>query len=169
MLFVSRVADRFVATRLASVVAREQRTEAAALVSLAPLPVTVPIVERPGRDSFGYPLSYVDTSALRSLLGRTKYRELSTYIEQFQAKAAADFHEEYSIDDGADAFESAERQIEPSLDAWVKATPNSFAPYLARGAHRFALGFCAARLRVRAKDRVRQLYRHGCSVRARLQ
>jgi len=132
---------RGLSLREANVVAREQRVHAAAHVALAPLPVADPIVQRPGTDAYGYPRSYVDQSALRSLLGRGKFAELSAYLEKFQAQAAADFHDEYFINDSSDAFDSAEREIEPSLDAWVKATPNSFAPYLARGAHRYASGF----------------------------
>jgi hypothetical protein len=120
---------------------RHTRVEAAAAIALAPLPTKIPIVERPGKDAWGYPLSYVDKAGLRSLLGRGKYRELSAYIEQFQADAEADFHSEYWINDCADTFESAERQIEPSLDAWVKETPDSFAPYLGRAVHRYAVGF----------------------------
>lgn len=37
--------------------------------------------------------------------------------------------------DAADAFSSAEPAILPALDAWVAATPGSFAPYLARATH----------------------------------
>jgi len=120
---------------------RRTRVESAAAIALSPLPTKLPLVEVPGKDVWDYPLSYVDRSALRSLLGHGKYRELSAYIEQFESNAKADFHNEYQINDCADSFESSERQIEASLDAWVKETPDSFAPYLARGAHRFAVGF----------------------------
>jgi tetratricopeptide (TPR) repeat protein len=124
-----------------SVAARQARLQAATLVALAPLPVKDPVVHRDGADAYGYPRSYVDRSALRSLLGRGKYQELSAYIERFETDAEADFHAEYFIQDSADAFESAEHELDASLDAWVAATPDSFAPYLARGAHRFAVGF----------------------------
>jgi Domain of unknown function (DUF4034) len=120
---------------------REARVKPAAFVALAPLPTQLPLVERPGKDAYGYPHSYVDRAALRSLLGRGKYQELTTYIEQFQADADADFHDEYFIHDAVDAFETSERALDANLDAWVTATPNSFAPYAARGAHRFAFGY----------------------------
>jgi regulator of sirC expression with transglutaminase-like and TPR domain len=128
-------------THRQALAARKARTEPVTRVALAPLPVKEPVVERAGNDAYGYPRSYVDQGALRSLLGRAKYPELSAYIEQFQARAQADFHAEYFINDTADAFDSAERPLDASLDAWVAATPSSFAPYLARGVHRFALGF----------------------------
>jgi hypothetical protein len=63
---------------------REQRARAAAELALAPLPSGPPLVARAGEDGDGYPSSYVDKVALKSLLGRGKYRELSAYIEQFE-------------------------------------------------------------------------------------
>ena len=120
---------------------RKLRTEAVATIALAPLPGKLPLIERPGKDAYGYPRSYVDGTALRALLGRGRFRELSTYIEQFEADVEADYHTEYFMNDSADAFASGEHELDASLDAWVAATPDSFAPYLARGAHRFAVGF----------------------------
>jgi len=120
---------------------RKLRAEPAAHVALAPLPDELPLIERPGKDAYGYPLSYVDRAALRSLLGRGKYQELSRYLEQFAAEADADFHNEYRIHDAVDAFETPERALDARLDAWVTATPDSFAPWVARGAHRYAFGF----------------------------
>ena len=120
---------------------RTARVEPAAQIALAPLPDKLPVVDRPGSDTYGYPRSYVDRAALRSLLGRGRYAELSKYIEQFQADAEGDFHYEYYISDALDAFGTAERPLDAPLDAWVAAMPDSFAPYAARGAHRFALGF----------------------------
>jgi|GEM_PF-751130 len=120
---------------------RKLRAEPAAYVALAPLPDKLPLIERAGKDAYGYPLSYVDRAALRSLLGRGKYEVLSKYLEQFEADAEADFHNEYRIHDAVDAFETPEPALDASLDAWIAATPASFAPWVARGAHRFALGF----------------------------
>jgi len=120
---------------------RKARVEPAAIVAFAPLPDQLPLIDRSGRDAYGYPLSYVDRAALRSLLGRGKYQELSQYMERFEADAEADFHNEYRIHDAVDAFETPERTLDASFDGWVAATPNSFAPWLARGAHRYALGF----------------------------
>jgi Flp pilus assembly protein TadD len=120
--------------------ARARRAEPVVELALAPLPVQIPVLERPGQDPDGYPLSYVDRVAARSLLGRGKYVELSSYFEKFQADFEADFHKEYWINDAAEAFESAEPALAAKLDDWVKATPSSFAPYLARGVQRFAAG-----------------------------
>src|SRR6187431_2566707 len=122
-------------------VERKLRAEPAAYVSQAPLPDKLPLVERSGKDAYGYPLSYVDRAALRGLLARGQYQALSKYLEQFALEADADFHNEYHIHDAVDAFETPERPLDASLDAWIAATPDSFAPWVARGAHRFALGF----------------------------
>ncbi len=43
----------------------------------------------------------------------------------------------------SDAFDSPEPELGPLLDAWVQATPASFAPYLARASHHVAAGFAA--------------------------
>ncbi len=122
---------------------RAARTHAIASVALAPLPATIPLVERPGKDAYGYPRSYVDRAALRSLLAHGKYVELSLYFEQFQKAFEADFHSEYFINDATDAFETAELDLGAKLDAWQQATPDSFAPYLAQGAHGLALAHAA--------------------------
>lgn len=120
---------------------REQRLRPAAQVALAPLADGVPLIERPGNDGDGYPRTYVDRVALRGLLGRGKFVELSRSIEQFQRDFELDHHKEYFVSDAADAFASAEAEIEPQLEAWVAATPSSFAPYLARGTHRVARAY----------------------------
>jgi len=120
---------------------RQSRAAPAAHVAPAPLPDKLPLIERPGNDAYGYPLSYVDRAALRALLARGSYAVLSKYLEQFEQEAETDFHNEYLIHDSVDAFETPEQALGESLDAWVAATPDSFAPWVARGAHRFALGF----------------------------
>ncbi|HWA71042.1 MAG TPA: hypothetical protein VG937_01840 [Polyangiaceae bacterium] len=120
--------------------ARARRAAPVVELALAPLPVRLPLVERPGKDADGYPLSYVDRVAVRSLFGRGKYQELTTYFEKFQADFEADVRNEYWINDIAETFESAEPALAAKLDDWVKATKGSFAPYLARGVHRFAAG-----------------------------
>ena len=121
---------------------RQERVTPAAIVALPPLPVKG-LIERPGKHKNGYPRSYVDRAGIRALLIRSKYQELTQYFEQFQRDFEADYHAEYFVNDAAEAFESAERELEPKLDAWVSATPDSFAPYLARGSHAFAVGFAA--------------------------
>jgi len=119
---------------------RQQRVSPAAIVALPPLPVKVPLIERAGKHKNGTPRSYVDRAGLRALLLRGKYPELTQYLERFQRDFEADYHAEYFINDSAEAFESPERELEPRLDAWVSATPDSFAPYLARASHRVAVG-----------------------------
>src|SRR5262245_1435654 len=122
---------------------RAERTTPVAAIALAPLPVKSPLIERPGTDEFDYPLAYVDRGGLRSLLGRGKHAELTRYVEEFQREFEADFKKEYWVYDVCEAFDSAEPELGVALDAWVKATPTSFAPYRARGTHYFATGTAA--------------------------
>ncbi len=127
--------------KLDAAAGRHERGQPVAEVALQPLPIGAPLVERAGVDADGYPRSYVDKASLKSLLGCAKFRELSAYIEQFERDFEADFHKEYFVSDSGDAFESAEVELGQKLDEWVKATPDSFAPYLARGVHGVSRGF----------------------------
>ncbi|HEX7509520.1 MAG TPA: hypothetical protein VF550_22305, partial [Polyangia bacterium] len=46
----------------------------------------------------------------------------------------------WAIDSGA-AFDSAEPALRAQLDSWVAATPESFAPYVARGYYGLAVAW----------------------------
>jgi tetratricopeptide (TPR) repeat protein len=114
---------------------RERRQAPVAEVAPAPLPTALPLVGTDGQDADGYPTRYVDRAALRSLLWHKRYADLTRYLEEFQAAFEVDPRREYWPTDAAEAFGSAEPALLPSLNAWVEATPGSFAPYLARGNH----------------------------------
>jgi tetratricopeptide (TPR) repeat protein len=120
-------------------VAREQRQQPATDLAVAPLPKGMPLVEREGNDAWGYPRSYVDLAAIRSLLHHGKYTELTQYFEHFQQEFEKDPAKEYWLFRATQAFYSAEPELLPKLDAWAAALPFSFAPYLARGTHRVAV------------------------------
>jgi len=114
---------------------REQRQAPVAEVAPASLPTALPLVGADGQDADGYPTRYVDRAALRSLLWHKRYADLTRYLEEFQAAFEVDARREYWPIDAAEAFMSAEPDLLPALNAWVEATPGSFAPYLARGNH----------------------------------
>lgn len=114
---------------------RAGRQRAVTETAPVPPPTATPLLGSDGRDADGYPSRYVDRAALRSLLWHKRYTDLTRYLEGFQAEFEADARKEYWPSDAADAFRSAEPDLDPALDAWVAATPNSFAPYLARGSH----------------------------------
>ncbi len=114
---------------------RQERESDEGHTSLAPVPQGTPLLGTPGTHPDGYPLQYVDRPGLRALLSARRFAELTGYFEQFQAAFEADSRKEYWPADAADAFQSAEPEIVADLDAWVAATPDSFAPYLARGTH----------------------------------
>jgi hypothetical protein len=120
VFWLNRVEERKEAAAKAQA-GREERAAPVAAVALAPLPVKSPLVEREGKDEFGYPRSYVDRGSVRSLLAWKKYAELNGYIEQFQRDFLADFHNEYFVQDAVDAFGSAEAELGAELDAWVVA------------------------------------------------
>ena len=122
-------------------VAREERTLPVVDPAPVPVPTALPLVGGDGTLPDGYPVAHVDGAALRSLLWHGNYADLDRYFGQLQDAFEADNKREYSIDGAADAFGSAEAELSPRLDAWVAATPNSFAPYLARASHSLALGW----------------------------
>src|SRR6267378_77136 len=76
-----------------------------------------------------------------SRLWLRRFAELSRDIEELQARFEEDPLREYWPIDAADAFASATPELDAALEAWVKATPDSFAPYLARGSHGVALAY----------------------------
>lgn len=115
--------------------ARVQRQTPVAEIAPAPVPTALPLVGTPGHDADGYPTQYVDRPALRSLLWHERYAELTRYLEQFQQEFEADPKREYWPSDAGDVFDSAEPSLLKSLDAWVAATPDSFAPYFARATY----------------------------------
>lgn len=113
----------------------EQQAQPAMVVAPAPLPSALPLIEREGKDEYGYPRSYVDGPALRSLLAHDRFSELTRYLEQFQREFEADPAKELWPIRAAESFSSANPLLLPKLDAWAKTSPDSFAPYVARGAH----------------------------------
>jgi tetratricopeptide (TPR) repeat protein len=131
--------------------ARQQRVTATIDPAPAPLPAALPLTGSAGTDADGYPLRTVDRPALRSLLWHRRYRELSAYIEQFQSALEQDWRQEYWMVYAIGALSTREQEIEPALDAWVSATPESFAPWLARGAHRINAAYALRGVKV-AKD-----------------
>lgn len=125
--------------------AREKRQEPRIHPVLTPPPESLPLLGPPGTDPDGYPLQYVDRVGLRSLLAAGEFKKLTAYFEQLQGAFEADRRKEYWHDDAAAAFESAEPETLSSLDTWVAAAPDSFAPYLARGSHWLAVTWARRR------------------------
>ena len=107
----------------------------AMVVAPAPLPSALPLVDREGKDAYGYPRSHVDGPALRSLLEHERYAELTRYLEEFQREFEADPSKEFWPVRAVESFASAAPELLPKLNAWVAATPGSFAPYAARGTY----------------------------------
>jgi tetratricopeptide (TPR) repeat protein len=125
--------------------AGERAARQALITEVAPakMPESLPLIGQEGKGPDGYPAQYVDVPGLRSLLYHKRFAELTSHFEQFQAAFEADPRKEYWPMDAADAFDSSEPQLNEPLDAWVKATPGSFAPYLARGTHLVSVGYAS--------------------------
>ena len=96
---------------------------------------------RTGTDEYGYPNDLPDKLTLQSLLREKRFEELSSHIESFQTAFEQDFKNEKWLAIGLEAFHIADRRLGKLIDQWVKATPGSFAPYLARAEHKVALAW----------------------------
>ena len=92
-------------------------------------------------DEYGYPKDLPDKLTLQSLLRERRFEELSSHLESFQTAAEEDFKREKWLMVGLGAFDTADRRIGRLIDQWMKATPDSFAPYLARAEHKVALAW----------------------------
>lgn len=114
----------------------------APIVDPAPLPppAALPIAGGEGTLPDGYPVAHADGAGFRSLLVNRRFDELDRYFDELQNDYEADNKRETWVDGAADAFGSPEPSLEPMLDAWVAATPNHFAPYLARADYWTAVG-----------------------------
>ncbi|WP_394821779.1 tetratricopeptide repeat protein [Pendulispora albinea] len=129
-VYYGRYADRH------GVATRQERATAIVRMAPGPIPTALPMVGQEGRDPDGYPTKHVDTVGFRTLLQVRRYRELTAYAEELQDAFERDPKNEYWPVEFGEAFDSSEADIDADLDAWVAATPESFAPYIARGGHR---------------------------------
>jgi len=96
---------------------------------------------RTGVDQYGYPRDRPDQLTLLALLQDKRFEELSSHLESFQASFEGDFRKEQWPGIAFNAFNTADRELGPLIDEWVKTTPDSFAPYQARAEHRVALAW----------------------------
>jgi tetratricopeptide (TPR) repeat protein len=117
----------------AAAAARRGRQKPVAELAPTAMPAGLPLLGTAGTDEYGMPTQYIDGPALRSLLVHKEYAKLRLVFERLQQEFAADQRKEYWPLDAATAFSSAEPALRAELDAWVKASPGAFAPYLARG------------------------------------
>lgn len=100
-----------------------------------------PLIGPDGDDRDGYPNRHVNRLLLRRMLQAGQYAELTKHIESFQSDFESNPRCEYWPFEAAETFESAETELRAKLDAWVAATPASFAPYLARGSYLKEVGY----------------------------
>ncbi len=108
------------------------RDEAVMVLPPVPVPEGDPVVGPEGTHPDGYPRRHVDRAAVLALLRADRFEQLTAFLEARQAALEADFHQEELFIAASDAFAVADPRLAPHLDAWVKAKPASFAPWLAR-------------------------------------
>lgn len=93
--------------------------------------------------SWAAPATTLPTRPLE-VLRLVRARDFATVtraIEQKQAAVERDIRQERELGVLIDTFDSADPKLTPLLDDWVRATPGSFAPRIARAVHRVALAW----------------------------
>ncbi|WP_244237355.1 DUF4034 domain-containing protein [Corallococcus llansteffanensis] len=132
----------FQAKRHAAVEARiAARQEPVLTPAPGPAPRGLPVVSPAGLERGEVPRGHVDGVALRALLIRRQFEELTLAVEQLQWGMESNPQDEHWMTDGIQALGNGAPDSEALLDAWVEASPRSFAPYLARGAHWVNVGY----------------------------
>ncbi|WP_239989021.1 DUF4034 domain-containing protein [Corallococcus macrosporus] len=124
-----------IATRIAA------RQEPVLTPAPGPAPRGLPVVAPAERKEGEVPRGHVDGVALRSLLLRRQFEELTLAVEQLQWGMEANPQDEHWMTDGILALGNGSPDSTALLDAWVEASPRSFAPYLARGTHWVSVGY----------------------------
>lgn len=94
---------------------------------------------RAGVDQYGYPYDLPDKLTLTRWLLDRRYKTLTEALESLEDEADGDVHKEHWPSVAFSAFGVADRRLGRRFDGWIKSAPKSFAPYLARAAHRVAL------------------------------
>lgn len=108
----------------------------------AAVPRAVPaMVGASGTDADGYPLRTVDKRAVLRMLRARQFDALDAWLTDLQTQFEADYHKEYWPQDALDAFANVDPTLDPLLDAWVAAKPDSYVALAARGIHREAVGW----------------------------
>lgn len=100
----------------------------------------------------------VRQQTLRSLEEK-RWDELTRSFEETVEQATNDPRLETQATLLVDAFDTANPAVTPPLDLWVAAKPESFAPYLARARHRYALAYHARGSKAASKTSTEQLER----------
>jgi Domain of unknown function (DUF4034) len=101
----------------------------------APVPSGLPLIGPDGFDALGRPRQVVDRAALRSFLVGRSFGRLNSVLERFQDDFERDRRYEERVHDAFDALGYPNARERELIDAWVAATPGSFAAYLARASH----------------------------------
>ena len=111
------------------------------LVEVAPVPEPngLPLRGEEGVSADGFPRQWVDQAGLRSLLIHRRFAALDAAFAHFQDAFEKDPRFERWPADATAAFASSEPALRPLLDEWLEASPQSFAPWLARGSHQAAV------------------------------
>lgn len=80
---------------------------------------------------------------IRTLLKQKEFKSLNDYFENLQRQSHKDISKEQALVFAYKAFSINSESYLPLLDSWVKTTPNSYIPYLARATYHYHMGWFA--------------------------
>ncbi|MES9854499.1 MAG: DUF4034 domain-containing protein [Candidatus Thiodiazotropha sp. L084R] len=82
-----------------------------------------------------------DFLLLRSLLNKEKFNELNSTIIQLDDSFTTNELSEDSYFTTFEAFGIKDQSLSPLFNAWVKSTPNSYQPFIARAIYYYSMGW----------------------------
>ena len=85
--------------------------------------------------------AYADAIRLQGLLHYRRFQELTSELEQRQAAFQQDIRLEAAVTDSFDLLVLRRPGVEPILDEWVRQSPKSWVPFVARGFYFYGQGW----------------------------
>jgi tetratricopeptide (TPR) repeat protein len=107
----------------------------------APIPEGPPFVGEPGVDAFDYPVRRPDATVLLALLQQKRFVDLDAAMDAYQDAFEADFRKESWPRLAIDAFAVPDLRVQPWIDAWIEASPESFGAWAARASWHDAMAW----------------------------
>jgi hypothetical protein len=95
------------------------------VLPLPEAPATLPFVGEEGLFPDGYPKKTTSSVGMRALLRHRRFDALTSYIEQTEREALADFHKEYWAMDAVQSFGCPDPTLESLLDEWIARSPRA--------------------------------------------
>ncbi len=89
-------------------------------------------------EKYGYPEIVLRYDDVKSAFFEKDFPKLNNILDEYQLSMNEDFHYEYAVHNSYGFFQNSDPSREAIFSDWLKATPESYVPYVARGAYYLA-------------------------------